>query len=150
MPPLLIGLAILVGGFWLLRKYSRLTPRQSRVLTSKLVSLAIIAFSALLFLRGQFTLGSGLLIFGAGLYGTAELPDWKTLWRPRKRQPVNNLPVIDPRRMSALAILGLKEGASDEEIRKAHRQKMKDHHPDAGGDAEIAARINAAKDVLLG
>ncbi len=150
MPPVLIGLAILIGGIWLLRKYARLTPRQSRVFTSKLVALAIIAFSGLLMLRGQFTLGSGLLFFGMGLYGTAELPNWRSLWRQRKPQTVTSSRPVDPRRQAALVTLGLSEGASEGEIRKAHRQKMKDHHPDAGGDAEMASRINAAKDILLG
>lgn len=53
-------------------------------------------------------------------------------------------------RAEALAILGLAEGATDEEIRAAHRRLIQRVHPDVGGSADLAARINRAKDILLG
>lgn len=53
-------------------------------------------------------------------------------------------------RAEALEVLGLKEGASDAAIRKAYRELMKKHHPDQGGSAWFAARINEARNVLLG
>ena len=53
-------------------------------------------------------------------------------------------------REEALAVLGLAEGASEEEIKAAHRRLIQRMHPDAGGTADLAARINRAKDVLLG
>lgn len=68
-------------------------------------------------------------------------------WRQSRRAPVS--PRIDMDRAEALAVLGLAAGASAEDIRAAHRRLIQRVHPDVGGSADLAARINRAKDVLL-
>ncbi|MEM7567150.1 MAG: DnaJ domain-containing protein [Pseudomonadota bacterium] len=49
----------------------------------------------------------------------------------------------------AYEILGLQPGATAQEIGKAHKAMMKRVHPDFGGSASLAARVNAAKDLAL-
>jgi hypothetical protein len=68
-------------------------------------------------------------------------PDWREAAPPPDDGPLT--------RAEALAILGLAEGASEAEIRAAHRRLMRTAHPDQGGTAWLAARLNAARDLLV-
>ena len=49
----------------------------------------------------------------------------------------------------ARALLGVERGAGLDEIREAHRRLIARVHPDAGGSAELATRVNAARDALI-
>ncbi|HEV2815638.1 MAG TPA: DnaJ domain-containing protein [Allosphingosinicella sp.] len=64
-------------------------------------------------------------------------------WR---RQAVARAPM---RPSEARALLGVGEGASLDDIRAAHRRLIAKVHPDAGGSAGLATRVNAARDALI-
>ena len=49
----------------------------------------------------------------------------------------------------ARAILGVDRDADADAIRAAHRRLVAGVHPDRGGSAELARRVNAARDLLL-
>ncbi len=72
-------------------------------------------------------------------------PDWREA--AGQGRPGSDGPLT---RGEALEVLGLAEGASEAEIRAAHRRLMRTAHPDQGGSAWLAARLNAARDLLLG
>lgn len=71
-------------------------------------------------------------------------------WREAAGTPGGSSSPAPPARAEALAILGLAEGATEAEIRAAHARLMRAAHPDAGGSDWLAARLNAARDALLG
>ncbi|MDB5408951.1 MAG: molecular chaperone DnaJ [Rhodospirillales bacterium] len=52
-------------------------------------------------------------------------------------------------REEAYAILGIAQGASADEVKAAYHRLMLKLHPDHGGSTYLAARINAARDLLL-
>jgi hypothetical protein len=83
--------------------------------------------------------------------------DWRTAHRSQSqsqqgysRQGQAPRGQSDMTRDEALAVLGLAEGAGEADIKAAYRRLMQRMHPDVGGSADLAARINRARDVLLG
>jgi DnaJ family protein C protein 19 len=52
-------------------------------------------------------------------------------------------------RTEAAKLLGLTGDASSEAVLDAHRRLITRVHPDTGGSAELASRINQARDVML-
>jgi hypothetical protein len=75
-------------------------------------------------------------------------PEWRAAWGGGAKAAAAGGGTMT--REEAYAVLGLKSGASIEDVKAAHKRLMKDFHPDRGGSDYLASKINAAKDVLLG
>lgn len=72
---------------------------------------------------------------------------WRESGRQHSGTDINNGTMNE---RQALQILGLETGASRDEIVVAHRHLMQKLHPDRGGSTYLAAKLNEAKDYLLG
>jgi DnaJ family protein C protein 19 len=66
------------------------------------------------------------------------------LWWRRRVVAANAM-----RPAEARSILQLSDQANAQDIREAHRRLIARVHPDAGGSADLARRVNAARDTLL-
>lgn len=65
--------------------------------------------------------------------------------RAREESPVKRMS-----RAEALEVLGLREGASREEMQAAYKNLIKKVHPDSpGGSGYLATKLNQAKQTLL-
>lgn len=125
-----------------LRAFEQAPVTTIKSLLAWIAALAGVSLAVLLVLTGRTNVAIGALVmFGPLLY-----QKWKAAGGPAPR--------LRPRsgtmsRQEAYEVLGLRPGASEADIRDAHRRLMRGAHPDAGGSDWLAARVNEARDVLL-
>ena len=226
----ILGLVIVVGGWYLIKSFANAQPAQVRGLIRKVGGIAVMAFGVFMMMKGEINVAIPLFMLGLGLMGQQAMfpngmpwqrktpgqasrvatgliamqldhdtgrmdgdvlagpykgrrlssltlpeaqalhaqcaaaadqsralfeawiertrPEWRTQWNSGAgRTPATSSQKMT--RAEALAILGLKEGASADDIRAAHRRLMKTAHPDLGGSDYLAAKINEAKEFLL-
>jgi hypothetical protein len=140
----LLYIALGAGLLWLLLWSQGVRPilkyPQWRI-ASAVLATSLFAVAAFLGIRGQWGKAIVLLVLGLWLVSVSRLP--------RSARPAAE-PALD--RMSvneAYAILDLQPGATREEVQAAYTRLMKLVHPDKGGGAGLAAKLNAARDRLL-
>jgi hypothetical protein len=151
MTPVIFGLAVLVVLILLAALYTRAKPKDLakgiRFGGGVLLGLVTIALAV----TGRVGLAF-LAAAGAWVVLNGTMPPWL---RPPQGTPGASREFPPARRgvamsrAEALKVLGLEEGASEEQIRAAHRRLILQIHPDKGGTSYLAAKINEAKDVLL-
>ena len=141
-----LGVALLLVGILLIMLVTRMTARNL-----KLTALAFIFILA----------ATAVIIFAiAGRYGLAAPAGALALWGMRAYLLARQIrasappPAQSPKhamsRAEALDILGLEEGASETDIEAAYKALIVKNHPDQGGTDWLAARLNEARDILLG
>ncbi|EDX80280.1 MAG: molecular chaperone DnaJ [Brevundimonas sp. 32-68-21] len=134
----LIWLALAAIAVWALVRLGRQTERRGRAhwrVTATLLGSVLLAGGALSAFRGAW-LWAGVLAT-AGLY---------LAWSSRIRPVVRSEPISEA---DARAVLGVRPGATEAEIRTAWKKAMGRAHPDQGGTEGLATRVNAARDRLL-
>jgi len=135
----LLGVSLLFGLLWLARAGGQHRANLAR----NAGALALAAAGLVALMRGRFAFAAALFA-GAGLF-------W-LLVEARRARPATAPPQQQPAGLSdaeARAILGVSAQASRAEIQAAYRERMRRAHPDQGGDAVLASRLNAARDRLL-
>lgn len=86
-----------------------------------------------------------------GQYGADEEPGSPSQWRAAFNQRFTREEVVEILdRDSPYFLLGVSDNATETEIKVAFRNKMLTHHPDRGGDTEVAKKIIAAYQYLTG
>ena len=149
-----LTLFLFLGG---LRAFERASVSSVKALMAWILALGGISLALLLILSGR----GGVALGAFALFGPLIWRQWQ-IYRmgsgpradsgPRQSQQQQRPP---PRRGNmtpeeAYQVLGLQQGASEADIRAAHHRLMRTAHPDSGGSDWLAARINQARDVLLG
>jgi DnaJ homolog subfamily C member 19 len=155
---LLLGTAILALLLLGLRAFERAPPGAILTLLKWVAAFGGIALTALLFLSGRGPSAlAGLVLVGPVLWRRWQQGGFGSWGSRSGRAGFGSSGASPPRRQTssmtqaeAYEVLGLKPGATPDEVHAAHRRLMRMAHPDTGGSDWLASRINQARDVLLG
>ena len=144
MIALALGLGALALLMWAAQRFSKAEVSGIKALLAWVTALAGLSLVALLLFtgRGATALG-GLVLLGPLAWS------WWQESQGRGRSP--GTPAGGKMgRPEALSVLGLQDPVSESDVRAAWVRLMRVAHPDGGGSDWLAARVNQAKDVLLG
>lgn len=103
------------------------------------IGLGIVALYALA--RAQFYVAAAFTLAAFGLWFWTERRSASEAKTAAQAGPMTEA--------EARTLLGVAANATPADIRAAYRAKMKSAHPDQGGSTQAAARLNAARALLL-
>lgn len=138
---LLLAIAALIGVYGLYKFFLAANPRQ--ITSFFITGLFITTCGALLLMAVTGRLPAAIAVVVA--VWPIALAWWKARDTKKKTAAPNNVMT----RAEAFEILGLPEKASREEIEDAYKRLMLKVHPDQQGSDWMAAKLNAARDLLL-
>ena len=141
---LLLGAASLLVLMGALGMFSR-----AQVDTVKQFGVWVVAIGGLLMAILLFLTGRGATAIAALVMLGPLVWSWTGAARPKPALGTRPVAGGSMTRADAYQVLGLAPGASEADIRAAHKRLMRGAHPDGGGSDWLAARINQARDVLL-
>lgn len=144
MPYALLAIGILIGLYGLYKFMLNAAPAQVRTMILTVITGALALALFLLAITGRLPAAIAIL---AALWplAVALIRSRKAGKRPSKPQAVKIMT-----RAEALEILGLMEGATPDDIQIAYKRLMMKVHPDQEGSEWMAAKLNEARDFLLG
>ncbi|HEY3846149.1 MAG TPA: DnaJ domain-containing protein [Acetobacteraceae bacterium] len=150
-----LTLFLFLGG---LRAFERASVTTVKSLLAWIAALGGLSLALLLVLTGRGGIALGALtLFGPLIWNRWRAAHPTGLGAGSRRAGAGTSGGEAPRarggamtRQEAYQVLGLAPGASEADIRAAHHRLMRTAHPDTGGSDWLAARVNMARDVLLG
>jgi hypothetical protein len=145
-----LTLFLFLGG---LRAFERASVTTVKSLILWIIALGGLSLALLLVLTGR----GGIAVGALTMFGPLIWSRWRAAHPAGPGAGAQSAGGEAPRprtgsmtRQEAYQVLGLAPGASEAEIRAAHHRLMRTAHPDTGGSDWLAARVNMARDVLLG
>ncbi len=142
MPYLLLVIGAAIGLFGLYKFFLSASPKQVGAFLTAVVFFILTV--ALLFMAVTGRLPAAIALVVA-IWPLA-LGYWKARHQPRKPVAAKSAQMT---REEALEILGLTAVATPEDIEDAYKRLMMKVHPDQQGSDWMAAKLNAARDLLL-
>ena len=162
MLPLILGIVAVVAVFYLLRWFSNADPKNVRKSIPWGAIGVVVLVLLVLLVTGRIDAAlagfAALMVWGMRVMSMIQVGKrFNDMFRKTRgsgeqagagegqaRRPPPNMSAEE-----AYDILGLKPGASDDDIKAAYRRVIGQLHPDRGGTDYLAAKVNQAKDVLL-